>query len=81
MTRLSDKQEVLLGALRTNGGWMRRADLARSLGKDVLSPEDVMALDLLGDEGFLVKEVSDQKPEGDSVRYRFSEPKANIKST
>lgn len=80
--QLSDHQQRLLAALKAHGGWMRHPELAKALGKDILSPEDVRQLDLLGDSGMLVREYSDDKsPEGLSVRYRYAEPKSSLRTS
>ena len=79
--KLNAHQQALLDILSVNGGWMREQEIAHQLGKDMLSPDDFMQLDLLGDAGLLVKEISDDlAPEGEAVRYRVAEPKAAIKS-
>lgn len=79
--KLSPQQQALLDILGTNGGWMGQDEIAHHMGEDVLKPEDAMQLDLLGDAGLLVKEISDDLgPEGQAVRYRISAPKAEIKS-
>jgi len=73
---LTDRQQQLLDLLKANGGWMQRQDIARRLGKDLLSPEDSMALDRLAYDGLVIQEVSDNSsPGGETVRYRFSQPK------
>lgn len=73
---LTDRQQKLLDLLKANGGWMRRQDLARAMGKDQLTPEDSMALDRLADHGLVIVEIADNlAPGGETVRYRFSQPK------
>jgi hypothetical protein len=79
--KLNTHQQALLDILGVNGGWMHEQEIAHQMGKDMLAPEDVMQLDLLGDAGLLVKEISDDSaPEGEGVRYRIAEPKAAIKT-
>jgi hypothetical protein len=79
--KLNAHQQALLDILGVNGGWMQEQEIAHQMGKDVLLPEDVMQLDLLGDAGLLVKEISDDSaPEGEGVRYRIAEPKAALKT-
>ncbi|MBI5667617.1 MAG: hypothetical protein HZC41_06380 [Chloroflexi bacterium] len=73
---LTDRQQKLLDLLKANGGWMRQQDLARALGKDRLSLEDATALDRLADHGLVIMEIADDlAPGGETVRYRFSQPK------
>jgi hypothetical protein len=77
--KLNTHQQALLDILGVNGGWMQAEEIAHQLGKDILSPDDVTQLDLLGDAGLLVKEISDDSaPEGEGVRYRKAEPKAAL---
>ncbi len=79
--KLSSHQQAIIDVLGVNGGWMDQQEIAHQLGKDILSPQDSQQLDLLEDAGFVVKEISDDKaPQGQTVRYRFSEPKAEIKN-
>jgi hypothetical protein len=79
--KLSPQQQALLDILGTNGGWMGQDEIAHRMGEDVLKPEDAMQLDLLGDAGLLIKETSDNLgTDGQGIRYRISEPKAEIKS-
>jgi hypothetical protein len=79
--KLSPHQQALLDILGVNGGWMGRREIAHQMRKDILAPDDVMQLDLLGDAGLVVKEISDNSaPEGETVRYRIAEPKAELKS-
>jgi Fe2+ or Zn2+ uptake regulation protein len=74
--KLTEHQQQLISALKSQGDWMRLDDLARAIGKAHLSPEDVMTLDELESSGMLVKEISDNlSPEGQTVRYRYSIPK------
>ena len=76
---LTDRQQMLLDLLKSNGGWMRRQDIAHELGKDRLSPEDSMALDRLAYDGLVILEISDNKaPGGETVRYRFCQPKVPV---
>ncbi|MEO8609705.1 MAG: hypothetical protein ABI690_17565 [Chloroflexota bacterium] len=80
-TKLNAHQQALLDILGVNGGWMREEEIAHQMGKDMLAPEDVMQLDLLGDAGMLAKEISDDSsPDGGHVRYRVAEPKAELKT-
>jgi hypothetical protein len=44
---------ALLKALRDNGGWMSRADLAQATGKRQLSPNDVNHLNAMLDAGVI----------------------------
>ena len=79
--KLNTHQQALLDILGVNGAWMGQEAIAHQMGKDILSPEDVMQLDLLGDAGLVVKEISDDSsPQGETVRYRIAEPKAEIKT-
>jgi hypothetical protein len=75
--KLNAYQESLIRALKQNGGWLAQDELAQELGKTHLSPEDVMQLDLLGEAGLLIKETNDNRAQGENVRYRFTEPKAD----
>jgi hypothetical protein len=73
---LNEHQLALINPLKQRGDWMVADDLAQALGKDELSPEDFQVLDQLADLGLVVKEVADDTaPEGQDVRYRYSEPK------
>ena len=77
--KLNEHQQVFINALKTHGDWMRRDDLAQALGKQHLTPADVMTLDELESSGMLVKEmVNDSAPDGEAVRYRYSAPKAAV---
>jgi hypothetical protein len=79
--KLSSHQQAIIDVLGVNGGWMEQEEIAHQLGKDILSPEDAQQLDLLEDAGFVVKEISDAtSPQGQKVRYRFAEPKVEIKN-
>lgn len=79
--KLNEHQQLLIGALKTHGDWMRRDELAQAIGKDQLSPEDVMTLDELESSGMLVKEISDNlSPQGQTVRYRYAKPKVESSS-
>lgn len=78
--KLSSHQQAIIDVLGSSDGWMDQHEIAHQLGKDMLAPDDAHQLDLLEDAGFVVKEISDDKsPQGQTVRYRFSEPKAEIK--
>lgn len=77
---LNDHQLALVNPLKTHNDWMTANDLARTLGKQHLVPEDLMELDRLADLGLCVKEFVDgAADEGDDVRYRYSEPKVETK--
>lgn len=79
--KLNERQQLLIGKLKASGDWMRRDDLALAIGKPHLSPEDVMTLDELESSGMLVKEIVDgSAPDGEAVRYRYSVPKADMRS-
>jgi hypothetical protein len=79
--KLSPRQKALMDILEANSGWMRRHEIAHQLGKDMLAPDDVTQLDLLEDAGLVVKEISDSSsPEGETIRYRMAEPKAEVKT-
>jgi|FLYN01.1.fsa_nt_gi hypothetical protein len=73
---LNERQQRLINPLKERGDWMTAHDLARALGKEALSPEEFMELDHLSDLGLCVKEVAaENAPEGEDLRYRYSEPK------
>lgn len=77
--KLSPHQQAILDILEVNGGWMRRREIAHQLAKETLSLEDVTHLDLLEGAGLVIKEISDDKsPQGEVVRYRVAEPKADL---
>jgi len=79
--KLSPHQQAIIDILGVNGGWMQQHEIAHQLGKEILSRDDVIQLDLLGDAGFVIKETSDDtSPEGETVRYRIAEPKVEIKT-
>jgi hypothetical protein len=73
---LTEQQQKLLDLLKANNGWMRRQDIAHAMGQERLSAEDSMALDRLAYDGLVILETSDNlAPGGETVRYRFSQPK------
>lgn len=79
--KINSHQQAIIDVLTVNGGWMEQEAIAHQLGKELLSAEDMQQLDLLGDAGFVVKEISDETaPQGERVRYRFAEPKVEIKT-
>lgn len=53
--QITDRARELLAALRAEGVWMSRADLARATGKNRLSPHDVALLDRLASAGLIEK--------------------------
>jgi len=50
---LTRRAGELLAALRSNGGWLSRADLANDTGKNQLSPNDVKQLETLVSAGIV----------------------------
>ena len=50
---LTRRASELLNALRSNGGWLSRADLADQTGKNQLSPNDVKQLETLVSAGIV----------------------------
>lgn len=59
MQGLSDKERVILDALRACGsGWHDRKELAVALGKLQINPADMLILDLLADQGKIEKRLS-----------------------
>jgi hypothetical protein len=78
--KLNDQQQALIEVLKRNGGWLGQDEIAQDLGKSALTPDEMMQLDLLGDAGLLIKETSDNlSPTGEGIRYRFTEPKVEIR--
>lgn len=64
--------EILLTALRNNGGWMSRAQLAKATGKNQLSPHDWQLLERLIDAGAIEKrERESNTPVGVAYEYRI----------
>lgn len=68
MTVESERQQELLDALRTNGDWMSRNDLAAIDGRKRLTPYDVELLQGLANQGLV--EI-DQQPAGISQKYVY----------
>lgn len=74
--KLNEQQQKFITALKDNGNWMSRDELAQVFGKTHLTPADVMTLDELESSGMLVRElVDDNASDGEAVRYRYSAPK------
>jgi hypothetical protein len=79
--KLSPHQQSLIDILGVNGGWMEQHEIAHQLGKEMLSADDATQLDLLEYSGFVIKEISDAtSPQGETVRYRITEPKVELKT-
>lgn len=69
--RITGRGQQLLDALRTHGGWARRADLAQRTGKNRLSPHDIELLSRLVTAGRVeVRERPSYGPMGIAYEYR-----------
>lgn len=74
MTETIGRRAALLAALRENGDWMTRDQLATATGKRILSPNDRNHLDELEREGVIeVRQRSIKSPRGYELQYRMME--------
>lgn len=70
-TALTQRGQELLDALRVNGAWMSRAEIARATRKNRISPHDVMLLERLVEAGYVEKrQRTSITPIGIAFEYR-----------
>lgn len=72
---IHDTQRTLLEALKACGaGWHDRAAIAQKLGKKLLNPAEVVAMDLLAESGEIEKQFQPTKrPHIMRTVYRIKE--------
>jgi hypothetical protein len=74
MTESIGRRAALLTALRENGDWMTRDQLATATGKRILSPNDRTHLDNMEREGEIeVTQRSIKSPRGYELLYRVKQ--------
>lgn len=67
---LQTYQDRLLVALRQNGGWMTRADIAKAIGVKKLCVAETLLLDDMADKGEIERRTIERRS-AIAVRYEY----------